>query len=160
VSGPFPIQIPSQERAMDLVYKASMLTQGGRSGTVQSDDGGVRIKLAVPGSLGGKGDGPNPEQLFAGAFAACFEHSVRHIAKKGHLPLRGCYVEAELSMYVTFEDAYRMALQLSVHLAGPLSQNDADHLVDRARGICPYVDATKNNLSLTLKAVLDTPPGG
>lgn len=142
---------------MDLVYKATMLTQGGRSGTLQSEDGSVKLKLAVPAAMGGKGDGPNPEQLFAGAFAACFEHSVRHIARKSHLPLRGCYVEAELSMFITFEDAYRMALSLTVHLAGPLSQADADNLLERAKGICPYVDATKNNVSLNLKALLDTP---
>ena len=142
---------------MDLVYKARMLTQGGRSGTIQSEDGSVKFKLAVPASMGGKGDGPNPEQLFAGAFAACFEHSVRHIAKKAHVPLRGCYVEAELSMFVTDEDAYRMALSLVVHMAGPLEQGDADSLLERARGICPYVDATQKNVTLNLSAVLDTP---
>jgi len=142
---------------MELVYKAGMLSQGGRSGSIRSDDGDVRIKLAVPASMGGKGDGPNPEQLFAGAFAACFEHSVRHIAKKGHVPLRGCYVEAELSMFVTDEDAYRMVLTLTAHMAGPLVQADADNLVERAKGICPYVDATKNNVTLHLRSVLDTP---
>jgi len=142
---------------MELVYKAVMLSQGGRSGTVQSHDGSVKLKLAVPASMGGKGDGPNPEQLFAGAFAACFEQSVRHIAKKAHLPLRGCYVEAELSMYITFEEAYRMALTLTVHMAGPLDQAAADNLLERAKGICPYVDATKTNITLNLKAVLDTP---
>lgn len=140
---------------MDVVYKAQMLTQGGRSGSIQSEDGSIKLKLAVPVSMGGKGDGPNPEQLFAGAFAACFEHSVRHIAKKGHVPLRGCYVEAELSMFVTFEDAYRMALTLTVHMAGALSQSDADNLLERAKGICPYVDATKNNVSLNVRALLD-----
>jgi osmotically inducible protein OsmC len=142
---------------MDLVYKALMLTQGGRSGSIQSEDGSVKFKLAVPTEMGGKGDGPNPEQLFAGAFAACFEHSVRHIARKGHVPLRGCYVEAELGMYVTDEDAYRMALTLTVHMAGPLEQADADNLIERAKGICPYVDATKNNVTLHLKSMLDTP---
>ena len=142
---------------MEIVYKAQMLTQGGRSGTLQSEDGSFKLKLAVPTSMGGKGDGPNPEQLFAGAFAACFEQSVRHIAKKSHAQLRGCYVEADLSMYVTFEDAYRMAMTLTVHMAGPLDQDTADNLLERAKGICPYVDATKNNVSLTLKAVLDTP---
>jgi osmotically inducible protein OsmC len=145
---------------MDLVYKARMLTQGGRSGSVQSDDGSFKLRLAVPAAMGGKGDGPNPEQLFAAAFAACFEHSVRHIARKSHIPLRGCYAEADLSMFVTFEDAYRMALTLTLHMAGPLSQEDADHLLERARGICPYVDATKNNVSLTLAAVLDDPSAG
>lgn len=143
---------------MDMVYKAQMLTQGGRSGTMQSEDGSFKLKLAVPASMGGKGDGPNPEQLFAGAFAACFEHSVRHIARKSHAPLRGCYVEADLSLYVTFEDTYKMALTLVVHMAGPLDQAAADDLLQRAKGICPYVDATKNNITLNLSAVLDTPP--
>jgi osmotically inducible protein OsmC len=84
-------------------------------------------------------------------------HSVRHIAKKGHVALRGCYVEADLSMFITMEDAYKMAMTLTVHMAGTLDQAEADNLIERAKGICPYVDATKNNVSLTLKAVLDTP---
>lgn len=142
---------------MDLVYKAQMLTQGGRSGQVQSEDGSVKLKLALPTEMGGKGDGPNPEQLFAAAFAACFEHSVRHIAKKSLTPLRGCYVESDLSLYRTFDDAFKMAISLTVHMAGPLEQGDADHLLERAKAVCPYVDATKNNVTLTLKAVLDTP---
>ena len=142
---------------MDLIYKTTMLTQGGRGGQIQTEDGGFKLKLAVPTEMGGKGDGPNPEQLFAGAFAACFEHSIRHIAKSDKLPLRGCYVEAVLSMYVNFEGAYRMALSLTAFMAGALDQDTADNLMERAKGICPYADATKTNMSLNLKAVLDTP---
>lgn len=142
---------------MDLVYKAQMLTQGGRAGQVQTPDGDVKLKLAVPEAMGGKGGGPNPEQLFAAAVGACFEHSVRHIAKKSLTPLRGCYVESDLSLYRTFDDAFKMALSLTVHMAGPLEQGDADHLLERAKAVCPYIDATKNNVTLNLKAVLDTP---
>ena len=142
---------------MDLVYKTIMLTQGGRTGQVQSEEGNFKLKLAVPKDMGGTGEGPNPEQLFAAAFAACFEHSIRHIAKNDKLPLRGCYIEAALSMYVNFEGVYRMALSLTAFMAGPLEQSTADSLMERAKGICPYVDATKSNMSLNLKAVLDTP---
>lgn len=60
-------------------------------------------------------------------------------------------------MYTTLDDAYRMALTLTVHMAGGLSQFDADNLLERAKGNCPYVDLTKNNLTLNLAAVLDTP---
>lgn len=144
---------------MDLVYKAHMLSQGGRSGTVQSDDGKLRLKLVPPVEMGGQGDGPNPEQLFAAAFGACFEQSLRHVARKSHAGLRGCYVEAELSMFRSFEDAYRMALTLTAHMAGAMDQAEAEHLLERARGICPYVDATKGNVSLNLVAVLDPPAG-
>lgn len=142
---------------MELVYKTTMLSQGGRGGQVQSDDGSFKLKLAVPKDMDGSGEGPNPEQLFAAAFAACFEHSVRHIARADRLPLRGCYVEATLSMFVNFENAYRMALSLTVFMAGPLDQATADSLLERAKGICPYADATKTNMTLNLKAVLDTP---
>lgn len=142
---------------MELVYKTTMLSQGGRGGQVQSDDSSFKLKLAVPKDMGGSGEGPNPEQLFAAAFAACFEHSVRHIARADRLPLRGCYVEATLSMFVNFENAYRMALSLTVFMAGPLDQATADSLLERAKGICPYADATKTNMTLNLKAVLDTP---
>lgn len=142
---------------MDLVYKTTMLTQGGRAGQIQTEDGNFKLKLAVPKEMGGSGEGPNPEQLFAGAFAACFEHSIRHIAKTDRLPLRGCYIEAALSMYVNFEGAYRMALSLTAFMAGPLDQSTADSLMERAKGICPYADATKTNMSLNLKAMLDTP---
>lgn len=143
---------------MDLVYRTTMLTQGGRSGQLQTEDGSFKLKLGVPTSMGGKGDGPNPEQLFAGAFAACFEHSVRHIARLDKLPLKGCYTEAELSMYVTFEGAYRLALTLTMFLAGNLDQDTADSLLQRAKGICPYADATKTNMTLNLTAVLDPTP--
>lgn len=144
---------------MDLIYTTTMLAQGGRGGQVQTDDGSFKLKLAVPTEMGGKGGGANPEQLFAAAFAACFEHSIRHIARTDKLPLRGCYIEATLSTYVNFEGAYRMALSLVAFMAGPLDQTTADSLMQRAQGICPFADATKNNMSLNLKAVLDTPEG-
>ncbi|MDP9902726.1 Ohr family peroxiredoxin [Variovorax ginsengisoli] len=142
---------------MDLVYTTTMLTQGGRNGQVQTEDGTWKLKLAVPKEMGGDGSGPNPEQLFAAAFGACFEHSVRHIARADKLPLRGCYIEAVLSMYVNFEGAYRMALSLTAFMAGPLDQATADSLMQRAQGICPYADATRTNMTLNLKAVLDAP---
>ncbi|CAG9267851.1 Ohr family peroxiredoxin [Paraburkholderia unamae] len=142
---------------MDLVYKTTMLTQGGRTGQVQSDDGSLKLKLTVPREMGGKEEGINPEQLFAAAFAACFEHSVRHIARQDRLPLRGCYIESTLSMYVNFEGAYRMALSLTAFMAGTFDQPTADSLMERAKGICPYADATKGNMTLNLKAVVDIP---
>jgi len=145
---------------MDLVYSTTVLTQGGRGGQLQSEDGSFKLKLAVPPEMGGPKDaapGPNPEMLFAGAFAACFDHSVRHVARQSKVPLKGCYVEAKLSMYVNFEGAYRMALTMTVFMAGALDQLTADDLLLRAKGICPYIDATKTNITVNLSAVVDNP---
>ena len=75
---------------MDLVYKAEMLSQGGRNGTIQSDDGSVRIKLAVPASMGGKGDGPQPPvDLLTGALGGAAGLQLAHAAlAQGYAPLR------------------------------------------------------------------------
>jgi osmotically inducible protein OsmC len=145
---------------MDLIYSTTVLTQGGRGGQMQSEDGSFKQKLVVPPEMGGPKDaapGPNPEMLMAGAFAAALDHSVRHIARQGKLPLKGCYVESKLSQFQDFEGGYRIALTMNVFLAGPLDQTTADDLVQRAQGICPFQAAVKNNVNVNLKAVLDTP---
>ena len=145
---------------MDLVYATTMLSQGGRGGQMQSDDGAFKLKLSVPPEMGGTKDaapGPNPEMLVGGALAAALDHSVRHIARQGKLPVKGCYVESKLSQFQDFEGGYRMALSMVVYLAGPLDQPTADDLVQRAQGICPFQAAIKNNVTVNLKAVLDTP---
>jgi osmotically inducible protein OsmC len=142
---------------MDLVYQTTMLSQGGRTGTLQSDDGSFKHKLAVPVEMKGPGGGPNPEMMLAGALGADYEHSLRHIVRLDRLPVKGCYVESQLSLYKTFEETYRTALTLTVHLAGPLDQPTADALVQRARGISPLMDVLKDNVTVNLVAVLDTP---
>ncbi|WP_018412878.1 Ohr family peroxiredoxin [Methyloversatilis thermotolerans] len=141
---------------MDLIYSTRIFSQGGRNGRVQSEDGQLKLQLAAPESMGGSKPGANPEQLFAAAYAACFEHSVRHIARADRLPLKGCMVEAEISLFKNFEEAYRMALRFTVILNG-IDQPTADSLVERALKVCPYTDATKNNVTVSASAVLEDP---
>jgi osmotically inducible protein OsmC len=141
---------------MDLIYSTRIFSQGGRNGRVQSEDGQLKLQLAAPESMGGSKPGANPEQLFAAAYAACFEHSVRHIARADRLPLKGCMVEAEISLFKNFEEAYRMALRFTVILHG-IDQPTADSLVERALKVCPYTDATKNNVTVSASAVLEDP---
>lgn len=145
---------------MDRKYRTVMLSQGGRSGRIQDEDGRLKLPLSLPppaGADAAASAGTTPEQLLAGALAACFEHAVRHIAKKNHLPLRGCYAECELGLYISFDDAYRIVIQLTMHLAGALSRADADFLLDRAREVSPMACALKNNVTLEIKAEIDTP---
>lgn len=145
---------------MDLVYSTTMLSQGGRGGQMQSDDGAFKLKLAVPPEMGGAKDapaGPNPEMLIGGALAAALDHSVRHVARQSRVPLKGCYVESKVSQFQDFEGGYRMALTMVVYMAGPLDQATADDLIERARGICPFQAAIKNNVTVNLKAVVDNP---
>lgn len=141
---------------MDLIYKTRVFTQGGRNGRVQSEDGQLKLDLAAPKEMGGSKPGSNPEQLFAAAWAACFESSVRHIARADRLPMKGCMVEAEISLFKNFEEAYRMSIRFTAILHG-IDQPTADSLVERALKVCPYTDATKNNVTVSASAVLEDP---
>ncbi len=145
---------------MDRKYRTVVLSQSGRSGRIQDEDGTMKLQMSLPPPAGGSGAPPagtTPEQLLAGALAACFEHSVRHIAKKNHMPLRGCYAECELGLYISFDDVYRIVIHLTLHLAGALSSADADFLLERAREVSPIAGALKNNVTLEVKAEIDTP---
>lgn len=141
---------------MDLIYKTRVFTQGGRNGRVQSEDGLLKLDLAQPAEMGGTKPGANPEQLFAAAYAACFENSLRHIIRSDHLPVKGCMVEAEVSLFKNFEEAYRFSINFAAILHG-IDQSTADSLVERALKVSPYTDATKNNVTVKAVAVLENP---
>ncbi|MCK5747155.1 MAG: Ohr family peroxiredoxin, partial [Oricola sp.] len=66
---------------MSTLYSTKVTAVGGRAGTIKSDDGLLDLPLALPKALGGKGDATNPEQLFAGGYAACFENAVIHVSR-------------------------------------------------------------------------------
>ena len=66
---------------MANLYSAKVTASGGRHGSIRSEDGLLDLRLALPRELGGKGDATNPEQLFAGGYAACFENTVLHVSR-------------------------------------------------------------------------------
>src|SRR5882757_572511 len=67
------------------IYTARAKAMGGRVGTAKSDDGQINLKLDRSVEMGGKGDGTNPEQLFAIGYAACFIGALRVVAGKRHI---------------------------------------------------------------------------
>ena len=56
-----------------VLYTAQAQVEGGRAdGRARTSDGRLDVRIRPPKELGGDGEGTNPEQLFAGAFASCF----------------------------------------------------------------------------------------
>src|ERR1700686_3263505 len=68
--------------AMASLYSTKVTASGGRHGSIRSDDGLLDLKLALPKTFGGRGDATNPEQLFAGGYAACFENALLHLSRE------------------------------------------------------------------------------
>ncbi|MFA5157502.1 MAG: organic hydroperoxide resistance protein [Candidatus Omnitrophota bacterium] len=134
------------------LYTAVVTTRGGRQGHVLSADGILNMDLVAPKEMGGSGaQGTNPEQLFAGAFAGCFESALRLAASLRKKPLR----DASITAHVTLNAAEKNNFFLSVELHGKLdgiSKDEALELMRAAHEICPYSKATRGNVEVKLFA--------
>jgi Ohr subfamily peroxiredoxin len=66
---------------MASLYSTKVTTSGGRHGSIRSENGLLGVKLALPQALGGRADATNPEQLFAGDYAARLENALLHVSR-------------------------------------------------------------------------------
>jgi Ohr subfamily peroxiredoxin len=135
---------------MPALYSTKARAVGGREGHAESDDGLLKVDLAIPKELGGKGGATNPEQLFAAGYAACFESALRHIARNQKLPLKGAAVTASVSLNQG-GGGFVLGVELEAEIEG-LDQDTADILVAAAHKVCPYSNATRGNIDVKLSA--------
>jgi len=129
-----------------VLYTAHTHTTGGRDGQAKSDDGRLNVSLSSPGTAG---TGTNPEQMFAAGYSACFIGAMKAVAgmKKITLP-EDLSVDASVDLgKVT--DAYGIAARLDVSLPG-MDRAAAQELLDAAHQVCPYSNATRGNIEVTI----------
>ncbi len=140
--------------ALDKVlYTAHATATGGRTGTARSSDGVLEVNLATPKELGGAGGvGTNPEQLFAAGYAACFIGAMKAVAagQKLHLP-----AEVSIKSDVGIGPiAVGFGIQVAMAISIPgMEKAAAEALVAEAHKICPYSNATRGNIDVTLTVV-------
>jgi len=137
--------------SVDVKYRTRATSTGGRDGEARSDDGRFVARLSTPKELGGAGgDGTNPEQLFAAGYSACFIGALKVAGQ--HLKLK---VPAETSVTATVgigpraQGGFGITADLEVSLPG-VDRSDAERLVEAAHQICPYSNATRNNVDVGL----------
>jgi organic hydroperoxide reductase OsmC/OhrA len=120
----------------NTIYTAQAHVSGGRiHGHGRTADGALEVDLRLPAEMGGEGGGTNPEELFAVGYAACFEGAIGTVARRAK------------------EDrAFTVAVELDVHLAGIEDPAKAVELVAAAHAVCPYSNATRGNIDVTLTA--------
>lgn len=133
-----------------VLYRAEATATGGRDGRAASSDGKLEVKLSTPKELGGAGgDGTNPEQLFAAGYSACFLGAMKFVAARDKLPL-----PADTSIRGTvgigpIPNGFGIEVELQVTLPG-VERSVAQTLVERAHVVCPYSNATRNNIEVKL----------
>lgn len=140
---------------MKTMYTATVTAEGGREGHVTSDDGILDLDLAVPKSMGGKGEHKtNPEQLFAAAYAACYGSALQAIARKHKVKIGDFNVTASVELGKNEDGDSQLAVILDSYIPG-VDIETGEMLVNEAHEICPYSRATKDNIDVTLNLLLD-----
>lgn len=136
--------------ALDKVlYTAKAHTTGGRDGNSKTDDGRLEVKLSPPGT---PGNGTNPEQLFAAGYAACFIGAIKAVAPKLKMTVPAdVAIDSEVDLGPTGQ-AYGIAVRLNISLPG-MDRAQAQQLVDTAHQVCPYSNATRNNIDVKINLV-------
>ncbi|WP_334190808.1 organic hydroperoxide resistance protein, partial [Noviherbaspirillum sp.] len=132
---------------MQILYTAQATATGGRDGRAVTSDKHLDVKLNTPKELGGAGgDGTNPEQLFAAGYSACFMSALKFVAlhTKVNLPADAA-VTAEVGIGPNDKGGFALAAELKVSLPG-LDPAAAEALVSKAHEVCPYSNATRNNV--------------
>ena len=124
-----------------VLYRAEATSTGGREGTSRSSDGILDIKLTTPKELGGNGlPGTNPEQLFAAGYSACFLGALKFVAGAAKVALPA---DTKITGNVGIE------VTLTIDIPG-VDRAVAQGLVDKAHIVCPYSNATRGNIDVTL----------
>jgi osmotically inducible protein OsmC len=128
---------------MASLYSTKVTASGGRHGSIRSEDGLLDLKLALPRALGGSGDATNPEKLFAGGYAACFENALLHVSRDaGHrFADDDIDVGAKIDLSRNETGAFVLAAALAVTMAG-INQQTAERLVQGAHASCPEYTPT------------------
>ena len=127
-----------------VLYTAQAHTTGGREGASRSSDGKLDVKLTAP-----TGTGTNPEQLFASGYSACFLGAMKAVAARQKITLPAdTSIDAEVDLGPVGE-AFGVAVRMTIHLPG-MDKAAAEKLVHDADLVCPYSNATRNNIPKTL----------
>ncbi|MEU4401101.1 organic hydroperoxide resistance protein [Micromonospora orduensis] len=135
---------------MQVLYTASATATGdGRDGHVETSDGTVTLDLAVPKEMGGAGGAANPEQLFAAGYAACFHSALRVVARRAKADVTGSVVGAEVGIGPNGSGGFGLTVQLVVDLPA-VPRDTAEQIVEQAHQVCPYSNATRGNIDVTL----------
>lgn len=136
-----------------VLYTAQATSTGGRTGTARSSDGQLQVSLTTPKELGGTGGpGSNPEQLFAAGYAACFIGALKGVGGKQKIKVpEDTSITADVGIG-PIAQGFGIQVAMKISLPG-MEREQAQALIDAAHQICPYSNATRGNIDVTLTLV-------
>ena len=136
-----------------ILYRATSKATGGRDGTATSSDEAINVRLSTPKELGGAGgSGTNPEQLFAAGYSACFVGALKFVAGQQKIRLPE---DVSITGHVgigLIQHGFGIEAELEISMPG-IERNIAEDLIEKAHLVCPYSNATRGNINVTLKLI-------
>jgi Ohr subfamily peroxiredoxin len=136
-----------------VLYTAEATVTGGRAeGHGRTTDGALDVQLRSPTEMGGEGGGTNPEQLFAVGYAACFEGALGVIGRRERAEVGDVSIDSRVSLLPTDDRGFQIAVELHVALPQVNDAAEAVRIVAAAHQVCPYSNATRGNVDVTLTA--------
>lgn len=134
---------------MTPMYRAQATSEGGRDGRSALAEGGLWLAMAPPKEMGGTGNGSNPEQLFAMGYSACFNSAIRFVGRERKVDVSKAEVTADVGIGRSDSGGFALAVELKVRIPG-LAAEQAREIVEAAHQVCPYSNATRGNIPVTL----------
>jgi lipoyl-dependent peroxiredoxin len=136
-----------------VLYTAEATVTGGRlKGHGRTTDGALEVDLRIPTELGGEGGGTNPEQLFAVGFASCFESALSTVSRRQKVAADDAVIDSKVSLVPNESRGFDIAVELDVTLPSIDDDAAAAEVVRVAHKVCPYSNATRGNIDVTLTA--------
>ncbi|GGC51085.1 organic hydroperoxide resistance protein [Chelatococcus reniformis] len=137
---------------MTAAYTTTATAEGGRDGRAALTEGGLALAFAIPKEMGGAGNGSNPEQLFALGYAACFNSALLFVARAKKVDVSKAKVTAQIGIGPKAGGGFQLEAALKVHIPG-VPTDEAKALVDAAHQVCPYSNATRGNMPVSLDII-------
>lgn len=135
---------------MKTLYTTKVTATGGRNGRVKSENGILDLEVKMPKGLGGANDDfTNPEMLFAAGYAACFDSALNRVISLSKVKTGETTVTAQVSIGQLENSGFGLAVELDVNIP-EVSVEEAQSLTEKAHEICPYSNATRNNIEVKL----------
>jgi lipoyl-dependent peroxiredoxin len=136
-----------------VLYRAHAHVAGGRDGRATDPESNLDLKLAMPKELGGGGgEGTNPEQLFAAGYSACFIGALRTVSAREKIVLaKDVAIDGSVGIG-RIPNGFGIEVELKISLPG-MDRSKAQALIDKAHVVCPYSNATRNNIDVKLVLV-------
>ncbi|WP_313243184.1 organic hydroperoxide resistance protein [Stutzerimonas nitrititolerans] len=133
-----------------ILYTATATATGGREGRATSSDRVLDVQLSTPRELGGAGGaGTNPEQLFAAGYSACFLGALKYVAGKQKVALPADTKVTGKVGIGQIPTGFGIEAELTIAAPG-IDREVLQRLVDQAHIVCPYSNATRGNIDVTL----------